>query len=103
MDVQVQTVDGLLCPCGLQPLLHAEMPDPGAAGNRSTRVLCASCDADSPTGRVLLAWFSEHPVVDEVDVHELSALLRRWLEDITPADVDAAELDAARAAWQHSG
>ena len=102
MDIQVQAVDGLRCPCGLEPLLHAEMPDPDAAGGTTTRVLCTSCDADSSTGRALLAWFAAHPIVAEDDADELSALLRRWLEDVTPADVDADELDTARAAWQQS-
>lgn len=100
MDVQVQTDDTLRCARGRQPLLHAAMPDPDAAGGRSTRVLCSACDAGSPTGGELLAWFADHPVVDEADVGELSALLSRWLEDITPPDLDAAELDAARAAWR---
>lgn len=103
MDVRVQTVDGLVCGCGLAPLLHAEMPDPDAAGGRSTRMLCTGCDAGSATGSALLAWFATHPVVDEDDVDEFSFLLRRWLEDITPATVDPAQLDAARAAWQQPG
>jgi hypothetical protein len=100
MNVQVQAVDGMRCRCGRQPLLHVEMPDPDAPAGRSTRVLCAFCDAGSPTGAALLAFFATHPVVGEHDVDELSALLRRWLEDITPADLDVAELNTARAAWQ---
>ena len=100
MDVQVTTLDGQLCGCGLEPLLQVEMPDSDAPGGRSARMLCAGCGASSATGQALLAWFAENTVVTEEDVEEFGALVQRWLEDVTPAQFSTTQLERAREAWQ---
>ena len=103
MDVQVTTLDGQRCRCGLEPLLQVDMPDTDAPAGRRARMLCARCGASSPSEQALLDWFAEHPVVAEDDVEELGSLVQLWLEEITPAGFRGEDLDAARRSWADGG
>lgn len=63
-------------------------------------VLCASCDADSPSAAPLITWLHVHGSVSIDAADQFLGLVVRWARALEPPKLDEAALDAEIEAWR---
>lgn len=92
--------------CGGEGLLSARIPSrwPDAqdavTGGFRVIVLCPRCDAKDPAGGALILFFAVHEQVSEETTGEFASLLRSWVSQAQPPDVDRDALEAELRAWR---